>query len=58
MLPRRFHLNDAGFFLITTDFLAPANHHQLFQYSLLFWTVNPEPHGQSCEVLLIAVAGT
>ena len=27
-LPRRCHLNDAGFFLITANFLAPANQHQ------------------------------
>jgi hypothetical protein len=26
-LPRRCHLNDAGLFLITTSFLAPANQH-------------------------------
>lgn len=26
-----FHLSDAGLFLITTNFLAPANQHQLFQ---------------------------
>ena len=30
-LPRRFHLNDAGLFLITTNFLAPANQHQFSQ---------------------------
>ena len=28
ILPRRFHLSDAGLFLITTNFLAPANQHQ------------------------------
>jgi hypothetical protein len=27
-LPRRCHLNDAGLFLITANFLAPANQHQ------------------------------
>jgi hypothetical protein len=27
-LPRRFHLNDAGLFLITANFLAPANQYQ------------------------------
>jgi hypothetical protein len=27
-LPRRFHLNDAGFFLITANFLAPGNQYQ------------------------------
>jgi hypothetical protein len=27
-LPRRCHLNDAGLFLITTNFLAPAKQHQ------------------------------
>jgi hypothetical protein len=30
-LPRRFHLNDAVLFLITTNFLVPANQHQLSQ---------------------------
>ena len=30
-LPRRYHLKDAGLFLITTNFLAPANQHQLSQ---------------------------
>jgi hypothetical protein len=29
ILPRRFHLSDAGLFLITTNFLASANQHQL-----------------------------
>ena len=28
---RRFHLSDAGLFLVTTNFLAPANHHKLSQ---------------------------
>jgi hypothetical protein len=28
MLLRRFHLNDAGLFLITADFLTPANQHE------------------------------
>jgi hypothetical protein len=32
-IPRRFHLNDAGLFLITTNFLAPANQHLLPQES-------------------------
>ena len=27
-LPRKFHLSDAGLFLITANFLAPANQHQ------------------------------
>jgi hypothetical protein len=27
-LPRRCHLNDAGLFLISANFLAPANQHQ------------------------------
>jgi hypothetical protein len=27
-LPRRCHFNDAGLFLITANFLAPANQHQ------------------------------
>jgi hypothetical protein len=30
-LPRRFHLSDAGLFIITANFLAPANQHQLSQ---------------------------
>lgn len=30
-LPRRFHLSDAGLFLITANFLAPANQHQYSQ---------------------------
>jgi hypothetical protein len=33
ILPRRFHLSDAGLFLITANFLAPANQHQLSQQS-------------------------
>jgi hypothetical protein len=47
-LLRRFHFSAAGFFLITANFLAPANQHQLSQESLLFWTLTPEPHGRSC----------
>jgi hypothetical protein len=31
ILPKRFHLSDAGLFLITTNLLAPANQHQLSQ---------------------------
>uniref|UniRef100_A0A8C6GL60 Uncharacterized protein n=1 Tax=Mus spicilegus TaxID=10103 RepID=A0A8C6GL60_MUSSI len=30
-LPRRCHLNDVGLFLITANFLAPANQHQQSQ---------------------------
>ena len=48
-LPRRFHLSDAGLFLITTNFIAPANQHQL---SLLLLTLKPEPHDWSFQVLL------
>jgi hypothetical protein len=29
--PRRFYFSDAGLFLITANFLAPANQHQLSQ---------------------------
>ena len=57
-LPRRFHLSNAGIFLITTNFLAPTNQHQLSQESLLFFTLKPEPHSQSCQVLMFAGAGT
>jgi hypothetical protein len=31
ILPRRFHAGNAGLFLITTNFLVPANKHQLYQ---------------------------
>jgi hypothetical protein len=57
ILPRRFHLSDAVLFLITANVLAPANQHQLSQYSLLFMTLKPEPRGQSCWVLCLAGAG-
>jgi hypothetical protein len=30
-LPKLFHLSDYGLFLITTNFLVPANQHQLSQ---------------------------
>jgi hypothetical protein len=56
-LPRRFYLNDAGL-LITVNFLVLANKHQLSQKSLLFFTLKPEPYGQSCWVLLLAGTGT
>jgi hypothetical protein len=54
-LPKRFYLIDPGLFLITTNFLAPANQHQLFHLSLLFFTLKPKPHGW---VLLLAGGGT
>jgi len=57
-LSRRFHLSDACLFLISTNFLAPANQHQLSQWSLLFWTLKPESCGQRCQVLLLSGAGT
>ena len=52
-LPRRFHFSGTSFFLITDNFLAPANQHQLSQKTLLFLTLKSEPHGQSCQVLLL-----
>jgi hypothetical protein len=42
----------------TSVMLAPANQHQLSQKFLLFFTLKPEPHGQSGLVLLLAGAGT
>ena len=53
-LPRRFHLSDAGLFTITANSLAPANQHQLSQQFLPFLTLEPEPHGWNCGVLLLA----
>ena len=44
-LPRNFHLSDAGFFIITVYFLAPANQHQLSQSFFPFLTLEPESHG-------------
>lgn len=35
-LPRRFLLSDAGLFLVTTYFSAPADQHELFQQSKSF----------------------
>jgi hypothetical protein len=52
-VPRRFHLNEAGLFLIIANFLAPADQHQLYQF-FPFLTLESEPHGWSCRVLLLA----
>ena len=38
-LPRRSHLSDAGLFLITASFSAPANQHQLSQENTGFTSV-------------------
>ena len=54
----KFSLSDSGLFLTTTYFLAPANQHQFFQLFLLFFTLKTDPHGQSCQVLLLVGNGT
>ena len=53
----RLHLSDADLFLITTNFLAPANHLIVSVLPSILDT-KPEPHGRSCWVLLLAGAGT
>ena len=48
-LPRRYHLNDAGLFLITANFFVPAIQHQLSQSLLLLLTIKTETRGRGCQ---------
>ena len=59
ILPRRFHLSDAGLLLLTADFSAPANQHQLPQYHksftsgsglLLLTADSPAPADQNPQI--------
>jgi hypothetical protein len=55
---QKVHLSDADLFLITDNFLAPANQHQLSKLPLLLLTLKPEQHGLNFQVLLLTGAGT
>ena len=57
ILPR-FHLSNASLFLISANFLAPANCINCPSGFLLLLTLKPEPNGQGWWILRLAGART